>query len=94
MTDQTPPAMDYDEHERTYQGFIKFTKIGTISCGTILLALILFTYGGGLGTFLGSVSLVAMTIGAVMGLMSSGDGAMPPAVAFGLSGLFVLAATL
>ena len=26
MADQEIPAMDYDEHERTYAGFVKLTK--------------------------------------------------------------------
>ena len=93
MTDQSPPAMDYAEHERTYEGFLKFTKIGTISCLTILLALALFAFGGSWGTFLGSVSIIAMIVGLTIGLFSSGDGTVTTGVPFVMSFIFVLLTT-
>lgn len=36
------PAMDYDEHARTYAGFIRFTKIGIISLVVLLAGMKLF----------------------------------------------------
>ena len=35
------PAMDYPEHERTYQGFVTFTKISLIAI-VVLLALMAY----------------------------------------------------
>ncbi|MCB1482621.1 MAG: aa3-type cytochrome c oxidase subunit IV [Rhodobiaceae bacterium] len=32
-------VMDYPAHERTYEGFIDFSKVGSISCLNILVAL-------------------------------------------------------
>ena len=33
------PQMDYREHERTYQGFIHFSEVGTAACLAIVAAL-------------------------------------------------------
>ena len=32
-----PPDMDYAEHERTYRGFIKLFKYGTIFCVLLMV---------------------------------------------------------
>ncbi len=37
------PTMDYAQHEGTYSGFIDVSKVGTVACGNILLALV-FVY--------------------------------------------------
>lgn len=39
---ETPPAMDYDEHERTYEGFLVFAKWSTIACAVILFGMYIF----------------------------------------------------
>lgn len=36
------PAMDYVEHERTYNGFLVLTKWGTISVALILVLMAIF----------------------------------------------------
>lgn len=36
------PAMDYAEHERTYAGFVTFTKWGTIIVGLIVVGMYIF----------------------------------------------------
>lgn len=36
------PAMDYVEHERTYAGFLTFTKWGSIAVIAILVGMALF----------------------------------------------------
>lgn len=33
------PAMDYAEHEKTYEGFLRFAVIGSIWCLTIVVGL-------------------------------------------------------
>ena len=35
-------AMDYAEHERTYKGFIKMAKIGTVAVIVLLIGMALF----------------------------------------------------
>ncbi len=52
MSDETAPAMDYDAHEQTYEGFINFSKIGTIAVLTIVVCLIMFAFGGTAATVL------------------------------------------
>jgi hypothetical protein len=39
---ETPPAMDYAEHERTYEGFLVLAKWGTIACAVILIGMYIF----------------------------------------------------
>jgi hypothetical protein len=53
------PAMDYAEHERTYEGFIRFSVIGTIWCLVIVVGLAIGATGkswgwGSLMIFLGT----------------------------------------
>ena len=55
-------AMDYPEHERTYDGFIKMSIWGTYFCVALLVAMAFgFFVGGGLigGTLLLILLLVA-----------------------------------
>ncbi len=94
MSDQDTPAMDYPEHERTYEGFLKLSKITTLALGSIIWSLVMFGFGGGFGTFLGAVTLVAVTIAVAIGIASSGEGYMPSLVVFVISILFVMASTL
>ncbi len=54
------PAMDYREHERTYEGFVRFSIIGTLWCLTIVVGLAIGGPGHSWGTagfliFLGTV---------------------------------------
>lgn len=86
--------MDYAEHERTYQGFIKFTKLAVISCGTILISLVIFAFGGTWGTFLGTLSVIGIFVALGVGLLTSGEGVVPAVIVFLLSGLFALFTTL
>ena len=36
------PEMDYDEHEKTYAGFIRYSIYGTVICLVILAGMALF----------------------------------------------------
>ena len=42
MADETPPAMDYDEHEKTYKLFITLTKVSTALVVFVLIAMAIF----------------------------------------------------
>jgi hypothetical protein len=61
------PAMDYKEHQGTYDGFIRFSTIGTIWCVTIVVALAI----GGPGKSWGWASLLIFlsTIATAVGIM-------------------------
>ena len=55
-------AMDYPEHERTYDLFIKFSIWTTVACIVLLIAMAFGFYGGGGfigGTLLFFVLLIA-----------------------------------
>jgi len=94
MSDKNAPTMDYAEHERTYEGFLKFSKIASIGIGCVLWSLVLFAFGGGLGTFLGTITLIGALIAAIIGLFSKGEGWLPSAIVFGAAMVFVLVSTL
>lgn len=94
MSDQTPPAMDYAEHERTYEGFLKLTTISCIALGSVLWSLLMFAFGGGLGMFFGTITLIGMMIAIAIGLFSKGPGWMPSAIVFGAAVLFFLLSAL
>lgn len=61
VTEGGHPDMDYAEHERTYEGFIRFAVIGTIWCLTIVIGLAIGATGkswwtGGIMIFLSTVA--------------------------------------
>ena len=68
MSDETAPAMDYDAHEQTYEGFINFSKIGTIAVLTIVVCLIMFAFGGTAATVFGWLLLIATLIATAVGM--------------------------
>ncbi len=59
------PVMDYPEHEKTYEGFIRFAVLGSIWCATIVVALAIGGPGKSWGwtTFLVLLSTVATAVG-------------------------------
>ena len=67
--DDSAPAMDYAEHERTYKGFILFTEVGTVACLNIVLVLLIWgiKHSGGWAL-----------IGLLMTLAAGGLGALAP----------------
>ena len=63
--------MDYDEHRRTFAGFVTFTKITLLSTIIILIALALYGFGSG-GFWLGTVLIIMMMIATALSLIGSG----------------------
>jgi hypothetical protein len=59
------PAMDYAEHEKTYDSFVRFSIIGTIWCVTIVIGLAIGGPGKswGWGSFLIFLSTAATALG-------------------------------
>jgi len=41
----TPPAMDYAQHEATYRGFTTLVKLGIVNMALVMLALYAFIEG-------------------------------------------------
>ena len=67
-SDTAHPAMDYAEHEKTYEGFLRFALIGSIWCATIVVGLAIGGPGHswGWGSFLIFLSTVAGAAGIAM----------------------------
>lgn len=42
MAEHTPPAMDYDEHRRTYALFVALSKWGAIFSAGVLVLMAIF----------------------------------------------------
>jgi hypothetical protein len=62
------PAMDYAEHDRTYDGFIRFSTIGTIWCLIIVVGLAIGATGKSWG--MGSLMIALGTAAGAVGLFS------------------------
>jgi hypothetical protein len=54
-------AMDYSEHEKTFDVFVGLAKYGTLACVTLMIAMAFGFYVGGLfsGTLLWIVLMIA-----------------------------------
>ena len=66
ISTQRDSAMDYAEHERTYERFIELTTVGTLHALTIVVALAMFGFGGGAGFWMGALTiLLALAAAAV-----------------------------
>ncbi|MGO4171629.1 aa3-type cytochrome c oxidase subunit IV [Bosea sp. TAF32] len=80
------PAMDYEEHESTYTGFVHFAEVGTVAClaivaalavggtkhawGTALIGTILAVIGTGIGIAAPSISWRAPVVALVLMLLA------------------------
>lgn len=60
---EIPPAMDYAQHNATYEGFLAMVKWGIVSCLIIVLALYCFIEAQ--QPVLGTLLLLALPVGAV-----------------------------
>ena len=85
MSENTESPMDYAEHDRTFDSFMDFTKIGTIACLNVVVLLALFGFGGGFGVFMGWVLLVALLVAFALGMMLKSNKWVPSAVVMVLS---------
>lgn len=67
MSEQDITAMDYNEHQRTYNAFVETWKTGVIASIHVLIALLLLT---GVTTTLGMIVAVFLTVtGVIAGLI-------------------------
>jgi hypothetical protein len=60
------PDMDYAEHEKTYEGFLRFSVIGVIWCVTIMVGLAIGATGHSWGW--GSLMIFLSTAAALAGI--------------------------
>ena len=88
MANSEIPAMDYDEHERTYATFIEVSKTGVVASIHVLLAmLLLYKVATGLGMVVAVVLTVAGIVASLIGLISGKGGWIAPAI---ISALMIL----
>lgn len=67
MSEQDIPAMDYDEHQRTYDAFVEVWKTGVVAALLVLIALLLLN---AVTTTLGMIVAVLLTVtGVISGLI-------------------------
>ncbi|MTI16556.1 aa3-type cytochrome c oxidase subunit IV [Rhodobacteraceae bacterium RKSG542] len=82
--------MDYNEHERTYEGFIKFSIVGTLCVIGVVICLAMFGFGGTAGTVLGSIMLILNLVAAGIGLASKKSASKIPSIVLGLTAVAAL----
>ncbi|MCY1704804.1 MULTISPECIES: aa3-type cytochrome c oxidase subunit IV [Pannonibacter] len=90
MSSNSSTSMDYAEHERTYEGFINFSKIGTIAVLTIVITLAMFAFGGTAAVVFGWILTIANLVAIAAGMALGEKGWIPAAGVFVLAGLLAL----
>jgi hypothetical protein len=76
----TATGNDYAEHEQTYDGMIRLTKVGTLGVLLVVVALAIFgTVGSLFWTF---IALILSGVTTAYGLLSRSGSATPAAAAF------------
>lgn len=69
---QDVPGVEFSEHTRTYEGFVALTVISILHVITILLALVMFGFGGSGGFWLGLLTLFLAVASAAIGIARGG----------------------
>lgn len=90
MAENTAPTMDYAEHERTYAGFIAFTKVGIFAVLNIVLCLVIVGFGGAWAGVLATLGVIALIVAAAIGLFAGARGWIPSAILFVILGFLTL----
>lgn len=85
------PGADFSEHTRTYEGFVAITTVGVLHAITIMLALVMFGFGGAGGFWLGLITIFLAVAAAAIGL-ARGGAWKPAAWVLGLSAILALLA--
>ena len=83
--------MDYSQHERTYAGFIAFSKITVLSGIITMIALALYGFGSG-GFWLGTILILLMMVAATISIVAKGS--IKPLVAVTILGFLMMAVSL
>ena len=65
--------MDYDEHERTFKGFVQFTRLAVITTINTLITLVIFAFGSGGAFWIGMAMLVLTIVAAAAGIFTKGS---------------------
>ena len=71
-TTELGAPMDYREHQRTFNGFVIITKLVMLGTIDVLLALVLYAFGGSFGFWLGTLMILLMMAAFALGLAMRG----------------------
>ena len=82
MSEEATSQMDVTEHQKTYEGFLAFSRVLIIAIFNILICLILFGFGGGFGAILGTFLLLATAFSVLVGLSEGERGWIVPGIVF------------
>ena len=93
MADEPAPHSHYSDHLETYQTILNISKILVVAVATILVCLIVFSYGGTFGSVVGTILVILSIATSLGGLAARQGGWIAPGVVFILSGLAALYAT-
>jgi hypothetical protein len=83
--------MDYEQHRRTYQGFVALVKISVLATAITMIALALYGFGAG-GFWLGTILIILMIAG--VALAGAFGGSIKPLVVIALIGVLFAAVSL
>lgn len=83
--------MDYEEHRRTFAGFVALVKIGVLMGAITMIALALYGFGSG-GFWLGTLLIILMLLAG--GLSFAGKGTIRPLVVVAAIGVVFAALSL
>jgi hypothetical protein len=83
------PGVDFSEHVRTYDGFVALTIISILHTITILLALVMFGFGGAGSFWLGVITVFLAVGSAAIGIARGGTW-RPAAWILGLAAILAL----
>ncbi|SEP58814.1 aa3 type cytochrome c oxidase subunit IV [Faunimonas pinastri] len=64
--------MDYAQHEKTYESFLVLAKLGILVTIDTVLSLVIYSFGGVAGFWLGSIHLILSCIALGLGLAMKG----------------------
>ncbi len=85
------PSMDYNEHETTYFGFLKFGLASTLATATVLVTLVMMTYGAGVWPkIFGILSLVFGSLAFFITMISDRLNWVPGTIVLGFATLITL----
>jgi hypothetical protein len=84
--------MDYAEHERTFEGFLMLTKLTVAATIATMLSLVLFSFAGGAGFWLGTLVLVLMFV--ALGIGFAAKGSVKPLVLVNILGVLLIILTV
>ncbi|MCW2306138.1 hypothetical protein [Rhodobium gokarnense] len=90
MSQTSQPATDFNAHHETYERFMSLIKVSVANIFSILVALVLYAFGGSWSVWTGSLIVFLAIVTALIGLFAGPRGWIPGALVFVLGVAFVV----